>query len=73
MITIDCRSVIQSIFFMMLSISLYSPVVMASQFSQDLMEPTRAGDAVTGNQSASIPLIDRAVPSAYETATFGLG
>jgi len=56
-----------------ISIVLFSTAVAASQTNQLSMKKTTAVDPATEHKSGAIPLIDRAAPVAYETATFGLG
>jgi hypothetical protein len=66
------------IYFIALLCPLFSPVGMASQTNQNSMEKTTMGKITTVGAAAetlsrAVPPIDRATPSTYKTATFGLG
>ncbi len=56
-----------------ISILLLSAAVTASQTSQQSMKKTTTVGVTAEYKSGAIPLIDRAAPATYETATFGLG
>jgi len=56
-----------------LSIVLVSAAVTAAQTNQQAMTKTTAAAMAAEIDSAAVPLIDRAAPAAYKTATFALG
>ena len=61
------------IYFVALLCPLLSTGVMASQTNQNSMGKTTIMGTAAKTGSRAVPPIDRAAPSTYKTATFGLG